>query len=45
MANFVGGDDDPAEAARVLDNGDAVHLFEALVDDAGAPDVRKTWTP
>lgn len=31
VADFVGGDDDAAEAARVLDDRHAVHLLQALV--------------
>ena len=39
MADFVGGDDDAGETAGVLDDGDAVDLLQAFVDDASATDV------
>lgn len=44
MTNFVGGHNDTAEAAGVLDDGHAVDLLQALVDDAGTSDVRKAFT-
>ena len=39
VADFVGGDDDAGETAGVLDDGDAVDLLQAFVDDASATDV------
>ncbi len=39
MSKFMSGDDDAGKSAGVFDDGDAVHLLEALVDDAGAADV------
>lgn len=44
MTNFVGGHNDTAEAAGVLDDGHAVDLLQALVDDAGTSDVREAFT-
>lgn len=43
MSDFMGGDDNAAEAAGVLDDGHAVHLLETLVHHAGAADVRESW--
>lgn len=39
----MGGDDDPREAARVLDDGDGVDLLQPLVDDASSAHVCKAW--
>ncbi len=39
MSKFMSGDDDAGKSAGVFDDGHAVHLLEALVDDAGPADV------
>ena len=45
VAQLVRGDDDAGEAAGVLDDGDAVDLLEALVDDARAAHVGEARRP
>ena len=38
----MSGDDDAAETTGVLDDGDRVHLFQALVHHTGAADIGET---
>ena len=45
VSELVRGDDDAREPAGVLDDGDAVDLLEALVDDARAAHVREARRP
>ena len=45
MSELVGGDDDAREAAGVLDDGDAVHLLQPLVDHARATHVGEARRP
>ena len=42
MADFVSCDNDSGESAGILDDGDAVDLFEPLVDDASSADISET---
>jgi len=42
MADFVSSDDDAGEATGVFNDGNAVDLFEPLVDDACSSDVSES---
>lgn len=42
MANFVGSNDNPAEATCILDNGDTVYLFQSLVNHTRSADIRES---
>lgn len=44
MTDFVGGHNDAAEAAGILNDGHTVDLFQSLVDHTGAAHVRKSCT-
>lgn len=39
VADFMSGDDDSGESARILDNGHTVDLLKALIHHAGSTDV------
>ena len=45
MTQLVSCDNDARKSAGVLDDGDAVDLFQPLVDDAGSADVREASGP
>ena len=46
MADFVSGNDDARETTSVLDDSDAVHLLQSLVNNARSTDVGESfWAP
>jgi hypothetical protein len=42
MANFMGSDDNSAETASILNDGNAVYLLEPFVDHASTANISKT---
>jgi len=44
MADFVSGNDDARETTSVLDDSDAVHLLQSLVNNARSTDVGESFS-
>lgn len=44
MTNFMSSNDNPTEATSVLNNSNAVHLFQSFIDHTCTANIGKSYT-